>query len=73
MEVKNFAAFGLFADGKLIISDTMEELIKEAKKFCEKTGENCIIAKMIFKNDEIKEDKPILLFTVINNVIYITR
>lgn len=73
MEVKNFATFGLFNEGKLITSGLMEELIEDAKKFCEEIGKNYVIAKMDFKNDEITEGKSILSFTVVNDVIYVTR
>lgn len=75
MKVKNFATFGLFnvVNGKLITSGFIEELIEEAKKFCEESEEDCVISTMSFKNDKVTEGKAIISFTVINDAIYVTR
>lgn len=78
MKTKNFAIFGLFANGEFIDAGSMNEVIDMAQSHAGKSPNiRYSISWMVFSeeddNTEITEGVKVLSYTNINGEIYVTN
>lgn len=76
MKIKNFATFGLFANGEFINAGSMNEVIDMAQSYAEKNPNiRYNISWMVFSEDcentEITEGVKVLTYLNLNNEVYV--
>lgn len=74
MNIKNFATFGLFCEGKLIDNGSIHRMENEAiRTIMNKQADALTISVFGFKGDTIIEETPVLSYRKIGNNIIIAN
>ena len=74
MNIKNFATFGLFADGEMINSGSIQRMENEALRIIMNgQAEALRISVYGFKGDTIIEETPVLAYRRVKNDIIIAN